>query len=124
MKLLRYHIIKKFDLKVVVNLGEKVFGPKVLNTSTILLFQTPNELKHSEKILVSDFRHYLPEEKINQIKLMKPRNKKEWIKIITNDPGTKRGEEYSYSYDTIEEAMHEWNKGDVYNGVKTAIILK
>jgi len=45
-------------------------------------------------------------------------------KIITHDPGTKRGENYSYSYAIIESAMHEWNKGDVLNGRRAMILLK
>lgn len=44
-------------------------------------------------------------------------------KIITHDPGTKNGEEYYYTYGTIKKAMHEWNKGDIYKGRKTAILL-
>lgn len=45
-------------------------------------------------------------------------------KIITHDPGTRNGEDYTYSYSTIEKAMHEWNDGKVYSGKKTAIILR
>jgi hypothetical protein len=44
--------------------------------------------------------------------------------IITNDPGTKRGKDYSYSYATLLNAMHEWNNGNIYNGRRTIIILK
>ncbi|MDD5551886.1 MAG: C39 family peptidase [Candidatus Pacebacteria bacterium] len=44
-------------------------------------------------------------------------------KIITNDPGTKRGENFSYSYSTIKNALHEWNSGNVYKGKRTMIIL-
>jgi len=29
--------------------------------------------------------------------------------IITNDPGTRRGNEFSYSYQTLEKAIHNWN---------------
>lgn len=44
-------------------------------------------------------------------------------KIITNDPGTKRGENFSYSYSTIKNALHEWNNGNVYKGRRTMIVL-
>ncbi len=43
--------------------------------------------------------------------------------IITNDPGTKRGAEYSYSYDTILNAAHDWNNGNVDTGKKVMIIV-
>lgn len=29
--------------------------------------------------------------------------------FITNDPGTKRGQQYRYKYDTIMNAIHNWN---------------
>lgn len=41
--------------------------------------------------------------------------------FITNDPGTKRGADYTYSYQTLMKAIHDWNNGDVENG-KTVII--
>jgi len=43
--------------------------------------------------------------------------------FITNDPGTKRGEDFLYSYDTIMEAMHDWNKEDINLGAKKIIII-
>jgi len=42
--------------------------------------------------------------------------------IITNDPGTKYGESYSYKYNVLLNALHEWNGGDVENG-RSAIII-
>ncbi|MDP3245121.1 MAG: C39 family peptidase [bacterium] len=50
-----------------------------------------------------------------------------WTKngmLIANDPGTKRGENYLYNPETILNAMHDWNKGDVLSGEKIAIIIK
>ena len=47
-------------------------------------------------------------------------NKKE---IITNDPGTKRGESFMYKYEVLENAIHEWNNGDVSNGRKAMIVI-
>ncbi|MEK7614821.1 MAG: C39 family peptidase, partial [Patescibacteria group bacterium] len=32
--------------------------------------------------------------------------------FITNDPGTRKGQEYVYSFDTIMNAMHDWNGGN------------
>lgn len=45
-------------------------------------------------------------------------------KIITNDSGTKRGADYQYTYDTVMNAAHDWNSGDVTHGQKVAIIVK
>lgn len=43
--------------------------------------------------------------------------------FITNDPGTKRGEQYVYRFDKIMSAMHDWNGGDVDNGQKIVIVV-
>lgn len=45
-------------------------------------------------------------------------------KIITNDPGTKRGESYLYEPETLINAIRDWNNGDVYNGIKAMIIVE
>lgn len=42
--------------------------------------------------------------------------------FITNDVGTRKGENYRYSIDTIMTAMHDWNNGDVENGAKRIIV--
>lgn len=43
--------------------------------------------------------------------------------FITNDVGTyKTGENWLYSYQILEKAIHDWNDGDVLNG-KSAIIV-
>lgn len=44
-------------------------------------------------------------------------------KIITNDPGTKRGEGYLYDPDVLISAVHDWNGGDVENGRKAMIVV-
>ena len=44
-------------------------------------------------------------------------------KIITNDPGTRRGEEFTYDPDVLFNAIHDWNDGDVYNGQKAMITI-
>ncbi|MBX4205075.1 MAG: C39 family peptidase [Candidatus Doudnabacteria bacterium] len=44
-------------------------------------------------------------------------------KIITNDPGTRKGANYIYSSQTILDAMHDWNHGDVTHGAKAMIIV-
>jgi hypothetical protein len=44
-------------------------------------------------------------------------------KIITNDPGTRKGANYIYSSQTILDAMHDWNGGDVDHGAKVIIVV-
>lgn len=43
--------------------------------------------------------------------------------FITNDPGTRRGADYVYAFDTIMDAMHDWNGGDVANGAHVIIVI-
>lgn len=43
--------------------------------------------------------------------------------FITNDPGTKRGKDYVYSFDVFMNAIHDWNDGDVENGQKVVIVV-
>ncbi len=44
--------------------------------------------------------------------------------FIVNDPGTKHGAAYLYSFDTVMNAMHDWNKsGDITQGRKAVLIL-
>ncbi|MBI2552639.1 C39 family peptidase [Candidatus Uhrbacteria bacterium] len=54
-------------------------------------------------------------------------------KIITNDPGTKRGEAYLYDPAVLMNAVHDWipplasggrNGGDVLNGRKVMIVVE
>lgn len=45
-------------------------------------------------------------------------------KVITNDPGTKRGADYQYDYETLYNAIHDWNEGDVDNGGKVMLVIK
>ncbi len=44
--------------------------------------------------------------------------------FITNDPGTKRGEEYTYTFETILDAAHDWNSGNVEYGKRVMIVLE
>lgn len=43
--------------------------------------------------------------------------------IITNDPGTRRGENYIYDASVLMNAMHDWNNGDILSGRKAVIIV-
>lgn len=43
--------------------------------------------------------------------------------IVTNDPGTRVGEDYVYADDVLWNAIHDWNGGDVENGAKVMIVV-
>ena len=43
--------------------------------------------------------------------------------FITNDPGTQFGENYTYTYDELMSAIHDWNGGDVPNGKKAVLVV-
>ena len=44
--------------------------------------------------------------------------------FITNDPGTRRGAEFTYKYDEVMNVIHDWNNGDVPNGPSRVIIVE
>lgn len=85
MSLLRRHLCNNFILETVINLGDKVFGQKVLNTSTILTFNKKDPI--GNKIIVGDLRHNGASEKQNLIEQIKPTNKKNWLQAVKSDPG-------------------------------------
>ena len=44
--------------------------------------------------------------------------------FIVNDPGTYRGEAFLYDFDTIMNAMHDWNEGgEITDGGKVVLVL-
>ncbi|HJV33328.1 MAG TPA: C39 family peptidase [Patescibacteria group bacterium] len=45
-------------------------------------------------------------------------------KIITNEPGTRRGADYLYDPDVLWDAVHDWNGGKVEEGRKVMVILE
>ncbi len=44
-------------------------------------------------------------------------------KFITNDVGTRNGENYQYDYDVLMDSIHDWNNGDVENGQRVVIVV-
>ena len=44
-------------------------------------------------------------------------------RIITNDPGTHLGADFTYTYDGLMNAAHDWNGGDVTHGAPVMIII-
>ncbi len=45
-------------------------------------------------------------------------------RFITNDPGTRKGENFLYTYDGLLNAVHDWNNGDVPHGRRVMIIVR
>ena len=45
--------------------------------------------------------------------------------FITNDPGTRRGQEYRYNQDVLLNAIHNWTgiKEETYLGKKVMMVL-
>lgn len=43
--------------------------------------------------------------------------------FVTNEPGTRLGADYQYSFETVMNAMHDWNGGDVNNGAKVVVVI-
>jgi hypothetical protein len=43
--------------------------------------------------------------------------------FITNDPGTKHGEQYLYSAKKLLAAVHDWNGGEVATGQPVLIVV-
>lgn len=45
-------------------------------------------------------------------------------KFITNDPGTRLGKAFLYTYDELLSAIHDWNGGDVPHGASVGIAVQ
>ncbi len=88
MRLLREYLLKKYNIQVVINLGEKVFGPKVLNTSTILIFNI-NTPEKDGSIVICDLRYISPEIKEIHLNQINPINRTSWINIVSMDASRK-----------------------------------
>ncbi|MDP2736735.1 MAG: C39 family peptidase [bacterium] len=45
-------------------------------------------------------------------------------KFITNDPGTRNGADYVYTYQTLMDSIHDWNYGaEIRQGAKRVIVV-
>ena len=44
--------------------------------------------------------------------------------FITNDPGTRNGKEFFYTYDNLMSSIHDWNGGDVENGKAVVLVAE
>jgi type I restriction-modification system DNA methylase subunit len=83
---LRRFLVDTCRLQTVVNLGQRVFGPKVLNTSTILVFATPDAPITKQLITVGDLRHCTPDEKQQRLQEVKAMKSEEWLRVVLSDP--------------------------------------
>lgn len=45
-------------------------------------------------------------------------------KFITNDPGTQHGENFTYLYGDLMNAIRDWNNGDVKNGRRVVLVVE
>jgi hypothetical protein len=43
--------------------------------------------------------------------------------FITNDPGTRKGEGYQYTPETLIDALHDWNPDNILNGEKNILVF-
>lgn len=43
--------------------------------------------------------------------------------FVTNDPGTRKGEYYRYSFDILYNAIHDWDSNDITNGGKNVLVF-
>ncbi len=44
--------------------------------------------------------------------------------FITNDPGTKHGADFEYTYDDLMNTIHDWNGGDVQHGRRVVLMVQ
>ncbi len=43
--------------------------------------------------------------------------------FITNDPGVREGKDFHYSYDSLMNAIHDWDPGNIINGAKRGLVF-
>lgn len=43
--------------------------------------------------------------------------------FITNDPGTRKGEYYTYTFDVFYNAIHDWDSTNIQNGGKNVLVF-
>jgi len=86
VNLLRKYILRNYSIQILINLGPGIFGSKVLNTSTILIFSLSQ--KNQPNIIVGDLRHITLPEKPEKLKLIQPIDYKTWCDSVNENPQT------------------------------------
>ena len=82
MEALRRFLLDKYKINILVNLGQKVFGPKVLNTSTILVL-SQNDL--SKNMILGDIRDIETIGKGRALKALTPIKYSIWFDSVLKD---------------------------------------
>jgi len=90
------------DLKNEVNLGNPVIVPAAGRELKNPNFKSPGPVYHNLVI-----KGYDSEAGV----------------FITNDPGTRNGENYKYVYSVLMNAMHNWDATNIDNGAKEVLVF-
>ncbi len=103
------------------------FEAKVVSNPTI--DQIKNELDNSRPVILPAYGKYLNNpyfgnSGVNYHVIIISGYDESSQKFITQEPGTRHGKNYKYSYDTIMNAMHDYKKNDTKNGRKVAIFTQ
>jgi uncharacterized protein YvpB len=43
--------------------------------------------------------------------------------FITNDPGTRKGQDFRYSFSDLFNAIHNWESNNILNGLKEYLVF-
>lgn len=76
-------LMLKNSVHYALNLGQKVFGPKVLNTTAILI--TGDGIK-SSKVNIGDLSEVAPMEREEALSKLAPTPRSAWTKLVESDP--------------------------------------
>lgn len=76
-------LLIKRGLAQILSLGEKIFGPKVLNTSTIFISEN---VINDKNIIVSDLTTTPLGQRPSALKDVKGISRAEWLSLVTSDP--------------------------------------
>lgn len=114
------------EIDKIAELAEYYTGkkPKVLNKPTIR--QIKKQIADGNPVLVVAYGRGIPnpyysgDGPLYHVLIIKGYNESEFI---TNDPGTKRGENFKYKYQDLMSEIHDWNGGNVKQGEKKVLIL-
>lgn len=82
----RATLLSDTHLEVVLNLGQRVFGQKVLNTSAIIVAERSKP--EGKTMVVGDVRELEPERREAAIRALPPTSAKEWLGLVRQDPET------------------------------------
>jgi len=70
-------------LDCIANMGQGIFGPKVLNTSTILI---SSKVRNERNCIVADLTKYPLVDRMKRLRNMRLTNRKAWTGLVNADP--------------------------------------